>query len=360
MKRKITCLSLLLLTAIFFHLACKERQGSATSPEETMPKGLCIAAQNGLFDLRHDFTNQRFEKRNEVTLSDLTDMAMCGSSCFVSTHEIIRKYDATFNEGQSKTFGKIGAVGSHGNHLFVAADGSFICLNEDLQELDRIKLEFEGPVPPDKNAHDIQIYRDTAYLLDNIVGPLFLFRINIQKPRDLHVTERIMFQDINSHLHGQWLNPALGQWMVIQSFAHKGGAGKNVHIYPMDGGKESIGTTQIYSHRVVPQQDKEGYDLKGVTDVPPVWAVVQDINDKYSVARVSSENNQISFSSFLQVDLSGRHQEIIVQRKGTYLYIIPKFGNRLHVVDITEEPKILFSEDLQELGIQAVVDVLAY
>jgi hypothetical protein len=100
--------------------------------------------------------------------------------------------------------------------------------------------------------------------------------------------------------------------------------------------------------------------MKGVTEIPPVWAVLQDTADAYHVARISTEGDSVAFSNFLKVGMIGHDGRVITRRHSTYLFIVPKFGNQLWVIDVEKEPKVILNKDLQELNIRGVVELVPY
>jgi len=361
MKAILPLVILVMIAAVIISLSVQNQEGNTPRSERRdSPEGLVLVHREGLVALAYPTENGTCDKRAELPLQGARAVIACGDIIFVSTEDELLVFDRTFAQSTSRKFGKMGAIATDGQNVFVGADGSFIALSRDLQELDRVRLEFEGPVHPDKNAHDILIYGDTAYLLDNIMGPLYLFRADIKDPTNLQIQESIVFQGINAHLERQWLNPELNQWCVVQSFAHRGGSGKIVHIYRMDEGKEQTAAQAIFSQLRIPEKKEEGFDIKGATHSPPIWAAVQDVEEKYYLARVESTDNRLSFSDLFQLHFSDRHRDIILRRRDDYLFIAPKFGSLLYIISVEQHPTILLSKDLKEDHIEAIVDILPY
>ncbi|MBA7510480.1 hypothetical protein ES705_02465 [subsurface metagenome] len=324
--------------------------------ERTFPHGLIVASQNGLANLVYNPSNQTYEKQAGIILSGITGIVRYDNHIFVSTENEVLKLDSKFEKLNSKKFGDISAIAIDNKNIFISADSSFIALDKNLEELNRVKLEHNGW---QKNAHDILIYKNTAYLLDNIMRPLFLFRVNIENPRNIQITERITFHGINAHLDAQWLNPKLTQWLVLQSYGHRGGSGKVVHIYPMDKDKEILATQEIFSHRRIPEEKEGGLDIRGITDIPPIWAVVEDTEKKYYLAQVSSDDNKISFSNVLDLDSIHPYRKVIIKHNDNYLFIVPKYHS-LVIIDVEQQPKIVLSKDLGKFNVRAIIDILPY
>jgi hypothetical protein len=434
---------------------CKDR----AYPEplkRTFPQGLIVASQNGLVNLVYNPSKQMYEKQAEVALSDIIkEVVVLDNYIFISLRNKVLRFDSRLEKSISKKFGKIGTLATDNKNIFVAAEGSFIVLTKDLEELDRVKLEFNGYTRPEKNAHDILIYKNTAYLLDNIMRPLFLFRVNIQDPKNIQITEKIKFHGINAHLDEQWLNPELNQWLIIQSYGHRGGYGQTVHIYSMDEGKEPLTTKKIFSSivreeyyditldegivkidkvkgnyvtderinitLVKPQEvdltikifskwnniiytenialnknrtsylvtgynkerhnipiktvevysngklihkgsfyKEKGFKIRGITNLPPVWAIIQDREENYYLTQVKSENNKVLFSNLLDLDDIDTYKKVIIKHKDNYLFVAPENRRLLKIIDIEQQPKVILSKDLSEFNVRAIIDILPY
>ena len=337
---------------------------------------LIVASQNGIVNLAYNSSTQTYEQQAEIILSGVTGIVSIDNYIFAITEDEILNLNNKLEKLNSKKFTSIGrgAIATDKKNIFISADNSFIALDKNLKELSRVRLEYNKW--PEKNAHNILIYNNTAYLLDNIVWPLFIFRVNVENPKNIQITEKIEFAGINAHLDRQWLNPELNQWLVLQSYGHSGGIGQNVYIYPMDKGTERIASQKIFSHLRIEEAKKQGFQINGITPLPPIWAVIQDPpsvwtttqdeDGKYYLAQVKSENNKVSFSNLFNLEKIGSYRgdvaSVIVRRKGDYLFIAPITGNLLQIINIKQKPKVIFSDQLteSEYNIRAIIDILPY
>lgn len=205
--------------------------------------GLIVAGQSGLASLIYNPSKQVYEKRAETALSDITKDAgayprqviTLDKYTFVNLGNEIMRLDSKFRKSVSKKFSSIGAIATDNKNIFVAAEGSFIAFNKDLKELSRVK--FDGFIPERKNVHSIIIHKNTAYLIDNRLRPLFLFQVDISNPKHTQITQKIGFKGVNAHLNNQWLNLELNQWLIIESYGRSKGAGQVVNIYSLDSAK---------------------------------------------------------------------------------------------------------------------------
>jgi hypothetical protein len=363
----------ILIIAVIGGLWIWEDQAYADSTEATFPQGLIVASQNGLVGLVYDPSKQTYQKQAEIALSDTIkggrvypeQIVAFDNYIFVRLGNKILRFNRKLEKSISKKCGKIGALATDGKSILVAAERSLIILNENLEELDRVGFEFgEVYKYAEKDVHDILIHENTAYLLDDVVTPLFLFRVNIKDPKHIRVTERIEFDDVNAHLDRQWLNVELGQWIVIQSYCSQMGSGQVVHIYSMRGGKKELAKEEVYCFqgmpRGIPGEKGVGIEIIGITDLPPILAIVRDAEEKYHLSQINSENNKISFSSVIDLDDFRTFREVIIKRKDNYLFVAPMGGTLLRIIDVGRQPKIVFSEDLRQYNIREVADILPY
>lgn len=316
----------------------------------TLPS-ILLVTQEALIKLIYDSSKQKYEKQKTALLPNIVNMIAFDKYFFVNTGSQILQFTDELERTKlvSKDFGKIEAIATDGNNIFIAAQGSFIALNKKLKELSRVGLDFDYP---EKNAHDILIHKNTAYLLDNKIKPLFLFRVNIEKIENMRIVEKIVNSGINAHLDYQWLNPELDQWIVVQSYSHRGGYGQEVHIYPMKAGEKTRAEQEIFRYSLILSQKTEGFRIGAITNHLPVWAVVEDKERNFYLSQVNSKDDKISFSNPIHLDkeVYGR---INIEQIGSYLFVFTNsFYSGLElltVIDIKQKPKIVLSQNLKDV-----------
>jgi len=276
-----------------------------------------------------------YKKEKKINLPDVKGAVSLDNYIFVNSEGEIIKINDKLEKTISKKFKNCGAMATDGTNLFISADNSFIALDENLKELSRVNL-FEA-FKREKNAHDIIIYNGTAYLLDNCIIPMYILRMDIRNPGNIELKEKIIIEDINPHLVCQWLNPELDRWAIVQAYSHRGGNGQNVRIFSMKEGKEECSKQRIFESLNFRKSKKEGTRIKAVTALPPTWALVQSVEDKYQLAGINSKNGKISFSKFLDLNELNMHKtsssaRFIIKRAGNYLLI--SHGMMLIVINI--------------------------
>lgn len=349
----------------------------AVKNSSDLPKNLIVACQDKILKLVYDASNQKYKKQAEFIFRGANRLTKTDKYIFVISNNEVARLGVNFDKPVSKRFGKIDAIVAAGKYVFISADNSFISLDENLNELNRINIE--------KNAHDIVFYNNDAYLLDNIMQPLYILKVDVKNPSKLQIVKREDFSGVNAHLDYQWLNPELNQWVVIQSYAHMGGSGQVARIYSTNNAKKEFQTQKIYSETPAYEGREEntwdmdknisGSRILGVTAFTPAFAVIykpenafQKIGEKskkteYSLCKVDTIGNKITFSDILYLDYkSGKraYDKFIIKQSGNYLFIIPQDEIGLTITIVGKNPKSILSQEIKEFNSSGVRDILAY
>lgn len=88
---------------------------------------------------------------------------------------------------------------------------------------------------------------------------------------------------------------------------------------------------------------EEGFRILATTNLPPIWAVLVGKEKKCYLAKVESENHEISFSDFLDLDLTSKG--FLIKSYANYLFIVTRWGKSLKIIDIEGQAKIVFSQE---------------
>lgn len=335
-------------------LAWPALEAEAGSRGNIPSHGLIVASQSGLLSLRFDRSLKAYEKKAGAKLSGLSHVVLLDDRVFAAVGEELVSFTSGLKRKSAKKLGKIEALTAYGAHLFASAQKSLIAFDGGLNELSRLELVCRGW---SKNAHDILIRRGTAYLLDNVMLPIFLFRADVRDPKAIRRIDRIEFTAINAHLDLQWLQPKLKQWVVLSSYAHRGGSGQVVRIHRMVGSKKPLATERIFSRQRIPEEKTEGTAILAATPLPPIWAVTRDAKGKASLSRVKTEKNRVRFKHMLALPDMDEDERVILKRKGNLLFMARRSG-ALSVIDLWGKPAVILTEDLSGLGARTLIDVL--
>lgn len=165
-----------------------------------------------------------------------------------------------------RTFKSLGAMATDGNYLWVGAEAALMLLDHNLENLDQVSLDIGWNSAPHKNAHDILIHQNTAYLLDNVCYPILLFQVKLNSTQKLELVRALEVEGVYIHLDHQWLNPSLNQWVIIESGSGSGGEWQHATIFPMDLVEESEKLCETIGN----------IDILARTAEPPFWVVIYD------------------------------------------------------------------------------------
>jgi len=356
---------------------CGPGENKCNCPEDCVEqdsfigKDLVIATNYEIFKLSYNPVNKKYEKRRSLKISDLTpdnNSQFIGITEFdnhvlVSTDSTLFKVDSSFNQSFSRNFGKIDAFASNESHIFISSNGSFIVLDENLSELGRTAVDINK-----KNLHDILIYNQTAYVLDNVRLPLYIFKIDLKDLKKPTVREKIQFFGVNAHLGTQWLVPELNAWFILEDSGGSNGPVQNVRVFLMENT-----TVELTESRASPlcttdydARGQNGYCILGITQTSPIWAVVryEEENQSVYLAQVNSRSISSSvfpdgedrihfwFSKTILLDTPKNYSPelfpVLLHKSGNYLFITSKYSNDLTVIDISGDPRIVLKKDVGE------------
>ena len=287
----------------------------------------------------------------------------------------------------------LAAIATDGNHIFVCTGGKLVTLNQDLETLDELDLKLEGwGWRKKKNAHDILIHQSIAYLLDNVVEPTYILRVDISHPNNLQILSTLEITGVNHHLRTQWINPDLNQWCILQYYGTQAGSGENIIILPLDveSGSVDIGQSQFpldstslneraisllrpwfrqnsdpilgyqsISYCSFGGSEKLGFELIAVTSLPPVWGLIYERSEGLHLAKIQTSNNQVNFEQKLYLgDLKDYHylKARITSVEELLFVLIKEYTiqhsfTRLLIIDVAQQPAIILNQDLEVQGL---------
>ncbi|NER00842.1 MAG: hypothetical protein F6K30_29810, partial [Cyanothece sp. SIO2G6] len=233
----------------------------------------------------------------------------------------------------------------HQGHLIISVNGRLLVLDPDLNRIGEVSL-----LGIKKNADHILIHNNVAYLLDDVVEPLAIFKVDLTDLNQPRILETGFIESVNGRLVGQWLEPSLGLWQILESYSVQGESGTNLRVLPMlafmellsendwptliisrDGESEQIRLPSLSDQtidwetyweslgmssppgilppiiRPVRSLSKQtiyrsnqswgnesasesGHHILKVTPLPPIWALVQDAHQKLYLSQLCPQN----------------------------------------------------------------------
>ena len=302
--------------------------------------------------------NIRYNHRQKISIVTLGDKEYIWSD---KSQKILR-YTPEQGVLESREFGSnIAAVASYGGYLYVCAEGAFFVLDKNLEQVRKLDLG----IGRTKDAHDIIIHNNIAYLLDNIMYPVYILKVDISQPTRPRILDKTKIEGVNQHLTNHWLDLDNNQWAIVQVQGTMSGSSHNVFFYPSDKNSHRLIGTQNIS-RSVPlgmrgasepdtvsdsSTNQENFSIYSVTEKSPVWATV---NMSRTLAEVIHEPGKISLGEKISLkentNINVDFRSFVKKRNG-FVYAVHGEGNDLMVVDINNENfEIIIEQSLDNVG----------
>jgi len=269
-----------------------------------------------------------------------------------------------------------GSIAADDACVCLGADGVLIVLGLDLSERGRVTLIPDWPLTHDKNAHHIILHKDTAYLLDNIEQPVYVFRVDIADPARPRIVERHEWSDTYAHLAAQWLFPDEEKWIVAMTTSGMFGEEHRLYEFGPDLPEGKLQYFTNFRRICAPHSESgtlevEGRPVLGVLPGPPVWSMtrITSHNDsaitgfEYGLIKWWLDGESLEFSPELVPAPSFNVDEFfatrfVMRRQGDIVAIAPHEGALLAIAECGETARILREIDLRDIGIENVFDVI--
>lgn len=279
-----------------------------------------------------------------------------GSGYLLRDSEEIKLFDEEFNVTTSQGYTKIGAIKTAYPFIYLAADGSFMVLDEKLKRLSKINFKFPDFYPGMKNAHHIIIHDEIAYLLDNIIEPLFIFKVSVDNPRKIKLLFEYEYYDINAKLISQWLEHENEAWAILQSAFYRTDFGMEASqgITLFMPGHEDGAYHYTYKEKHIYDDDlivKEGSLVHADSATSPNWFVTEH-SDTYYLSTTAWDQDRLIFEDKLVLDFINPDHRIRLALDGNHLFLAN--GKMLAIIDLTKGPGLVGFENLSGFGIDQV------
>jgi hypothetical protein len=286
-----------------------------------------------------------------------------------ATPQVVTVLDYRLRKIHQEIMVELGAVTLFRDYLLVSDNGYLkaLHLRQNLKEIARVPLVKETNTLDQqrKNAHDIIVYQDAAYLLDNIVEPVYVVKVDLgaldRGRMETIKTIGVFATPANSspHLDGQWLNPGANRWALVisgSSYASMGGSGgpsQRIYFLPMVGNPQNdyhrghkrkiIYTDFPSSHRnsvIVypaspdsilfdkkPKPREKDFQIRAVTPLAPPWAIIEKHN-KFFLVKVTPEPTKEKANRYY-----GSSYKVFLSRYGYLGEVksLPQNGNGFHI-----------------------------
>jgi hypothetical protein len=346
-----------------------------------MLKELIIAESNKVTKLAYDASQNTFKRAGTKSIKDIKKILFHNNNLLLWKKNTLCLLDGSFNEIASTSFQSVGSVFKDGRFIYAGAEGCFICFDERLNELGRVRFDFGymGEMGG-KNIDCIAVHNDIAYLVDDIINPLFIFSADISDRSTPKIIGEYSFESVNAHLALQLLNPELDQWIVKENYGHMGGSGEVLHFFKLSQSTSEIimkASRSVFKWTTFEIEPAKGYRIKDATIFPPFWAVVLDPQNNLSLCKLSTTNERVRFTYHTvleQTDFESNSYwrddfDYALKQIGSKLFVCNVFGCTeymceedldyipLWIFDVTgKRPQQLSKFDLTDYAVKAVVD----
>jgi hypothetical protein len=200
----------------------KDNDESLNSPH--LPSFM-VLNENGISQMDYDSVDNKFKASCFSGNKGFHHLVQSKNFVFVTNDHLISRLDRKFCPRKSIELEKIGACVSDRGLLYVSANGYFIILDKDLNVISQLPLGiFSDYSGKKKNAHDIAIKGNVAFLLDNVVEPVYTLKIDMKDQEHPRIMQETEIDYVNQHLDAQWVVPEQNEWRIIQSSSNMGGS----------------------------------------------------------------------------------------------------------------------------------------
>lgn len=250
-------------------------------------------------------------------------------------------YDADLKEVRSVQVGEVGSLHVDQGTLYVGGLGKLTTLTLDLAVQD--VLDLTGTAAGAKRIDYIAVQHRAdgavAYLVDDVVLPFRLYRVDASDPSDL--------EELGNHTIGsssspgpQWIDAEAKQWYVGTVFAGRGpdgvGYGETAQAIGLDG---TPAEEAVNFHSGLTLEDgsvtESGFDILAGTWYLPGWALLQG-NGSLRFSRITFQDGVPGHACDLHLgDAAGP-----AYLANDYSWFVATAGGRLWYIDHTRGPTI--------------------
>lgn len=265
------------------------------------------------------------------------------------------RYDAALHETGRLGVDELGTMTGQGGWLWMG-NRSVAALGADLRVQGNVSLSGTGSIW--KMGDDIVLHEGIAYVLDDVVSPLFAFRIEASDPAALRVAGKVHLT--GNHLPAQWLDPVRGQWLMTSSSGGMGFAGETLHVVDMTTATIAASFAS-YTYRDMRYQVPNGTDnftgfrILTAAGPSPAWALLSG-RASHHLARISLDRDGTSLQAclyalplpFAPTRENPATYVAELERRGSN--VVGKFGDVGFVLEDSHAPRLLFAGAMKDLA----------
>jgi hypothetical protein len=198
---------------------------SLTAAGSKCAKGILVICPDTLSDFSYDDSKNELSKIIDIKIKNAADAVKFKNHYILYSGTEIFSFNKEGGIAAQKKYSSIGSITADNDAIYISADGLFICLDEKLNEIGKTDLGIA------KNAHDMMIHEKNAYLLDNLLIPMYIFKIDITRAAAPIITEKYLMEGVYSHLFAHCLTDDAKGWIIFQSYGHQLGNGYIINYF---------------------------------------------------------------------------------------------------------------------------------
>lgn len=344
---------LIIASASLYYITLQHDKEVKIVPVEHLPD-IIVATENEVWICSHDNVTNEYEIEATYQLNDIISMAKFQDNILMSSNSGLTLLDRELRRIDGLEIPAPLDIGVSGDIIYCCSNSSLYSISPGLSIMDGIYLKTTDWVGG-KDAHDILIHNGSAYLLDNVITPIYVFKIDITDPWHMEMELGFEIVTINQHLRAQWLEPSTGRWFIIQHLNYMGGTTQNIICYSATNGS-LLWDQEIYHWSWSNSEYDHGFAIEAITPDDPGWAIVSNDKDPY-LMKFHSDEDSVNFQKVM--DLSSfltphSFRWSSITQKGDLLFI--HNFNQFLVVNVEAEPVIVLEQRFSERFKDLIID----
>jgi hypothetical protein len=291
--------------------------GPASAFGSTKSPDIVVTYSGGVARFGYDLRNRRLVKRYETRLPSAITLvgrgrtrhapgyalgAVANGSVFAVDGDTLYRLGGKGQISGRMYLPAVRAITSYDGRLLASSQKRLVYISDHLDVLGQVDLYIDSSTK--KDADDIIAYDKVAYLLDDIVLPMYVLRCSIPKSGDPVIFQRDYYHGVNPHLGTHWLDRSLG-WHVVSLIQVSGYIGPTLDLVAtaMSGATWHAGLPASRIPVASPPFSDSAQrvrDFVDVTPVDPVWAIVRTgvgkmrrynpLDSTFFIGRVSTDS----------------------------------------------------------------------
>ncbi len=285
-----------------------------------------------------------------------------GDGYIVLDKGILQMYDKDLQAGPSRRINTFGYLKVDYPLIYLAADGVFYICDERLKALSTTAFDKLSELYA-KNIHHIIVHDNIAYLLDNFVMPIWVFEVDVSDINQPELLYEYDFGGWDVKLVTQWLEKDPAAWAILSRRSHNiarhsvdyaSHVDHVIYYRRLDRGQFAFRRT--YEEKV-PYADSDAEKIREgkryVVDsaTSPNWFLLEQ-DDNLSLATTKRSGRFIKFDTVLDMGFLNPNQRYFMAKDDNYLFIASI--EKLCVVDLTNEPTLIYQEKLDDYNLEQI------